>query len=254
MRKILIATITVLLIILATMMVINKIEIGNLKIFGTKEIRTQRDSLDTKIKQGNKTLKIYNAALTNIDKAYGELEEAKQTYEEKVKAIVTSKREEAKLLQNYSLEFLWIQIGLHARQEGVKLTITPSRTGASTETDLLTGKEVDIYDIQFEATGSYEAITEFIYSIEEDSKLGFGIEDFKISLGGSENNLISQFKCSDIRIYKDSISSATAQYNFGNNNTNNNNINTNNSNTNDNNTNNTNEKDNTSNNNSNTAE
>lgn len=213
MRKIITAIITILLIVLAVNMVINKIEIGNIEILGIKEIEKKQSNLNKKIELGNQLIKTYNSTLGNVDKSYEDLQKAKEEYEEKVKTIATSKKEEAKLLQNYSIEFLWIQIGLHAKQEGVEIDLVLTNTGASTETDLLTNKEISLYDMKFKVTGSYEAITEFIYDIEEDSKLGFGIEKFTLNPESDKtSNLVAEFTCTDVRIYKDSVNSSSTYY------------------------------------------
>lgn len=212
MRKILIGIITVLLAILVIKTVSSKLSIGNTTIYGIEEIKAKEQNLDQKIEQENKTKEAFKASEERIETSYKELTKAKTEYEEKVALIVSKNTEEAKLLQNYSIEFLWIQIGQHQKKEGVKLDLSFSKSGSSSERDLLTGKEVELYNMNFTVTGNYEAITDFIYDIEGDSKLGFEIEDFTLNPNEKEKNLVATFKCSEVRIYKDSLSKSSGNF------------------------------------------
>lgn len=213
MRKIIITIIAVLLVILAFNMVKDKIQIGDIEIFGTAEIEKQNENLDKNIEQGKELVQTYNETEAKVDDAYEALLDAKEGYEEKVAVIAAKNTEEAKLLQNYTIEFLWIEIGLHRKTEGVELDLTLASSGSSTETDLLTNREVGIYDLQFKVGGTYEAITDFIYDIEGDSKLGFEIDDFKLNSDSDDDSiLLAEFTCSDIRIYKDSLSDSSVTW------------------------------------------
>ena len=58
----------------------------------------------------------------------------------------------------------------------------------------------DMYDLKFTATGSYISISDFIYAIENDSTLGFKIEEFKMIPSESANDLKATFVCKDIAI------------------------------------------------------
>ena len=81
--------------------------------------------------------------------------------------------------KSYAIEFLWANIGTHARNEGInlKLEIVSSSSGAS-----------DVNDLKFTANGSYIAITNFVYALENDSNLNFRIENFKlVPYTGGEN-------------------------------------------------------------------
>ena len=56
------------------------------------------------------------------------------------------------------------------------------------------------YDLDFTVTGPYIGITDFISDIEDDSKLGFRIEQFKMTAGSSEDELQATFVCKDIKV------------------------------------------------------
>ena len=69
-------------------------------------------------------------------------------------------------------------------------------------------------NLYFTATGTYAGIAGFIENIEDDSKLGFRIEDFKITASSEESNTLqATFTCKDIIIRGISMSSAINQNN-----------------------------------------
>ena len=114
------------------------------------------------------------------------------------------------------------------------------------------GAAKDVYNLKFTVTGSYISITDFISDIENDSTLGFKIEEFKMSPSGSEGDLQATFTCKEITIKDVSQNVVKTQtqdnQNNENNNGNNTNItNTNSTNTSNNNTTNTNTANNTNN-------
>ena len=53
--------------------------------------------------------------------------------------------------------------------------------------------------MNFTVNGSYVSITDFIYDIENDSKLGFKIDDFKMN-PSTENSLVATFTCKEVPI------------------------------------------------------
>ena len=75
--------------------------------------------------------------------------------------------------------------------------------------DVKKGSAQDIYDLQFTATGSYISITDFISAIENDSSLGFKIEEFKLVPSSSGSDLQATFVCKDIAIKDVSQSAVT---------------------------------------------
>ena len=56
------------------------------------------------------------------------------------------------------------------------------------------------YNLNFTATGLYAGISEFITDIEDDSSLGFKIEEFAMQPGISEDFLVATFACKNITI------------------------------------------------------
>ena len=202
MKKLLISVIIILILILTGMTIIKGIEIGNIKILGILEIKKENEKLDEKVKQATKLASTdYQKKMDDLDSETKKLETEKSNYEDMVSVSTDSQVETANQSSNYMSDFLWIRVENHAKSVGVtmKMDITRSSTGAE-----------NVYNLNFTATGSYVGIEEFITGIEDDSKLGFKIENFSMT-SSSENGAEVQatFVCKDIKIQGISNSTVT---------------------------------------------
>lgn len=213
MKKLLISIIIILVLILTGITIVNGIEIGNFKILGMIEIKKQNEDLDDRIKEATKLASTdYQKKLDDLDKAVKEFEKTKTSYEDMINVSTDSEIQAANQYGVYEIGMLWIKLGNHAKSEGVKMDVsakdlTAIDTNVTTEVD----KKYNC-NLYFTATGTYAGIAGFIEDIEDDSKLGFRIEDFKI-IASSEgtNTLQATFTCKDIIIRGVSMNSATNQ-------------------------------------------
>lgn len=188
MRKILVTIITLILLTLTLMIVLSGISIGNLQLLGMKGISEKDKILDDTIKyvaiQVNSSDN--SSKLNNLNKAYKKLMEAKAEYEKK--ATDESGNYKADV-QEYEIEYLWKQLGDYARKEGVKINLSFPLNNSITKT----------HNINFTIAGSYIGITDFLYLLENDDKLPFKIEEFKL-MPSSGDVLVATFSCKDIKI------------------------------------------------------
>lgn len=193
MKKLLISVIILLILILTGVTVVKGIEIGPLKVLGILEIKDDNDKLDDKVKQATKlTSTDYQKAIDDLNDAIKQLENQKNNYEDMVNVSTDSQVEAANQTYNNTIDFLFVRIENHAKSEGVtmKMEVTRSSTGVN-----------NVYNLNFTATGSYTGIEEFITGIEDDSKLGFKIEDFSmVASSQSGDQLEATFVCKDITI------------------------------------------------------
>ena len=193
MKKLLISVIILLILILTGVTVVKGIEIGPLKVLGILEIKDENDKLDDKVKQATKlTSTEYQKAIDDLNDAIKQLENQKNNYEDMVNVSTDSQVEAANQTYNNTIDFLFVRIENHAKSEGVtmKMEVTRSSTGVN-----------NVYNLNFTATGSYTGIEEFITGIEDDSKLGFKIEDFSmVASSQSGDQLEATFVCKDITI------------------------------------------------------
>ena len=134
----------------------------------------------------------YQKAIDDLNDAIKQLENQKNNYEDMVNVSTDSQVEAANQTYNNTIDFLFVRIENHAKSEGVtmKMEVTRNSTGVN-----------NVYNLNFTATGSYTGIEEFITGIEDDSKLGFKIEDFSmVASSQSGDQLEATFVCKDITI------------------------------------------------------
>ena len=103
--------------------------------------------------------------MTNLKTSSETLQETKKQYEQK--AIVLSENKYYKQTDRYKHEFVLVKVGNYAEENNVdiRMIVTESATSG-------------LYDLNFTITGKYADVASFIYDIENDSSLGFKIENF----------------------------------------------------------------------------
>lgn len=196
MRKILIIIIVLLLLVLSYISLAKGIEVGNFKILSIKQIEEESQNLKTKIENVNSLIdQQYPKRISDLKTASNNMEEAKSEYLKYTNLSSDAEILEAMQKKSYAIEFLWAKIGTHARKEGVnlKFEIVSSSTGANNANDL-----------NFTVEGSYIAITNFIYAIENDADLNFRIQNFKL-LPYKDEILQATFKVQNITIVGNSL-------------------------------------------------
>lgn len=190
MRKILIGILTILLIVMAVLVITKGLTIGNFKILSVKQIIEGNDKLTSEISQTEKLIKSdYPAKLEDLDGNFSNLLVAKEEYQDLADVSTKSEINKAITVETYTVEFLWTRLGRHATAEGVYLSYTPTNNS-----------------IKFTVSGDYIPILSFVSDIENDSKLGFRIENFKLIPGG--NNLQATFETRNINIKTEGVSTA----------------------------------------------
>ena len=192
MKKLLILILIALLVLLGYFIIIQGVGTeGSLQILGIKGIQAKNAELEQKIQEATSLAeKDYKSILNDIKQNSQLYDETKKDYEDKV--IISEGGE----VENrpYNLETLWVRLGNHATKQGVVMQMDIEKSSSGIEGN---------YDLKFSASGSYICITDFISAIENDSTLGFKIEDFKMIPSGSE--LQATFTCKDISINKQEI-------------------------------------------------
>ncbi len=199
MKKLLILVLIALLLTLSIFIVIQGVHIGSLEILGVKGIQEKSSQLDEKIQQAGKLAeKDYQQALNDVKTNTKKLQEEKKNYEDMTQISEDGDVQAANQIEKYEIETLWVKLGNHATTQGVVIKM-----------DVKKGNAQDVYDLQFTATGSYISITDFISAIENDSSLGFKIEEFKLVPSSSGSDLQATFVCKDITIKDVSQSAVT---------------------------------------------
>lgn len=190
MRRILIGILTILLIVMAVLVITKGLTIGNFKILSVQQIIEGNDKLTAEISETEKLIRSnYPTELETLDSNVSSLLAAKEEYQDLADVSTKSEINKATTVETYTVEFLWTRLGRHATAEGVYLSYTPTNNS-----------------IKFTVSGDYIPILSFVSAIENDSKLGFRIENFKLIPG--RNNLQATFETRNINIKTEGVNTA----------------------------------------------
>lgn len=206
MKKLLLAIILGLTIFLLVITGYNGLNIGKLSVLGIKGIVSKNNELDLKLQEATKLSSTdFKNTRKNLDESISSLQDIKKEFEEKTN-ITTEEYLNGKslLISPYKIDYLWITIGNHAKVEGVTMKMDTSKNGKEYPGNDVISDDKDkvyYYDISFTITGNYINIAEFIIDIEDDSSLGFKIEDFNMTSSDETGSVVqATFKCKDVAI------------------------------------------------------
>ena len=205
MKKLIISILVILLIVLTGMTVVKGLKIGNINILGISELKKENDELDTKVKEATKLASTdYQKKIDELNKQLKQLQSKKEEYLDLENVSSEQQINGANSLnQPYKMEYLYTTFGKHAKNNGIKIDMAFTRSSSGDD---------KYYNINFTATGSYIRIAEFIMNIEDDSSLGFKVEEFKMTPSAEgENTLQATFVCKNIKI--EDVSSNTVSTN-----------------------------------------
>lgn len=203
MRKYLLILILIITGVLCFSLIISGFKIGNLKLIKSyndvQQMSLEKKELITELKQKNEAEFVAKSAA--LSSAAQEYKNQKAKYE-KLVSEGQIKEKEASSLDLYDVGFLWTTIGIHATNEGVTLQFDVSKSVNAMNT---ISSEYVMCDLNFTVTGEYKAISDFIYNLENDSKLNFEIRDFILEKGGE--NLQATFVVKETPINTKTLSS-----------------------------------------------
>ncbi len=190
MKKLLISILIALLLILSIFIAINGLDVGKIEVLGIRGINQKNSELDQKIQQATQLSTIdYQKAVDEVEENSKKLTEEKKNYEDMALLNTDSEGQATAQIQKYEVEALWVKLGNHATSEGATMKMDIVKGSSTSE---------NMYDLNFTVNGSYISIIDFISDIENDSTLGFKIENFHMS--GSGDSLQATFVCKEISI------------------------------------------------------
>lgn len=208
MKKVLISILIILLVVLAYFAIFNGLSFADMRILSVQEIMQANDDLINNIEQAKSLLqKDYPAKKEELSASVTELLDKKEEYFKLAKISSDKEITKANTEENYLIEYLWTRIGRHATSKGVNLWIYVNAGDTG---------EPNAKNLSFTAKGHYVAMMDFISILENDDKLNFKIENFKMV---QEGELLSAtFTVRSIRIKDETISSTDTQQQNENNN------------------------------------
>lgn len=202
MRKILISVLVCLLLIGSAFFMVNGISKLNIK--GIKGLNEENNKVEQKISDLSNVISVtFVNSESNLKRTANTLQESKTEYENQSALSNSQNPSYASQLETYDIDYLWTKLGNYAKDENVVIKIELVSGGTSK----------NLYNLNFTANGGYVNITDFIYDIENDSKLGFKIDEFKMQNSG--NDLVATFSCKDVPVKVGSIDQATNNNNNG---------------------------------------
>lgn len=197
MRKILISILVCLLLIGSAFFMVNGISKVNIK--GIKGLSEKNGQIEQKISDLSNVISVtYANTESNLKRTANTLQDSKTEYENQAALSNSLSPSYASQLETYDIDYLWTKLGNYARDEKVVIKIDLVASETST----------NLYNLNFTTTGAYVNITNFIYEIENDSKLGFKIDEFKMNSSG--DTLTATFSCKEVPIKVGSIDQATS--------------------------------------------
>lgn len=170
MRRLLISILLILLIVMTVLCIKNGINIGPLHVLGVTQIQDANGELTRKIAEAKNTNDNYAGKLNEIKDLITDLGEARSKYLQTINVSTESEIREATQTKNYTIEYLWSQVGNHATKEGVNIRM-----------DVVSGVDENTKNLNFTVSGNYLAITNFITDLENDSSLQFTIDEFAMT-------------------------------------------------------------------------
>lgn len=200
MKKVLIGILIILLIAMAYLAIFKGISIGNFQVLSVEQIQEENNKLTQEIAEAETLMySNYPAKTDELEESITNLLKAKEEYLDLANLSTENELKRANKQEIYKIEYLWTRIGSHATEEGVilKLDITAGETGES-----------EVKNLSFTVTGNYIAIINFISAIEDDSKLAFRIENFKILPGSDTNGRQATFIVRNVRIKSESTTTS----------------------------------------------
>jgi len=169
-KRVLIGLIAILLVLVAFVILKNGVTVLGHDVYSIPKIQQASQDLDAKILECTTLNKItFNSKMDELNSSLESLVSEKARYQTVLDQSSEKQIADASKINKYSMEFLWAKIGNYATAKKVILTL-----------NVTAGLTPDTNDLNFTLSGSYTGITDFIYSLENDSKLAFKIEDFKL--------------------------------------------------------------------------
>ena len=199
MRKVLISILVGLMLIGSGFFMVNGF--AKMKVKGAKGIDEKDTEIENKIGELSNVISVtYTGAMTNLKQATNKLIDSKTEYENQAALSNSNSSSYASKLETYDIDYLWTKLGNYAKDENVVIKIEVTSSSASS----------NLYNLNFTVTGSYVGTTDFIYDIENDSKLGFKIDNFKMT-AGSNSEVTGSFVCQDIPLSVGNIEGASEE-------------------------------------------
>jgi len=158
-----------------------KIETGSYTslIKGAENLTTEKNKLQTLNEVTFKNEK------NRLDASISNFKSNKETYDDLAARASVEEIRAINQVKEYLLDYLWMKIGTYANDNDIKLLMTPNYQQAK---------------INFDVSGQYIAVINFIYDLERDPDLSFNIDNIVMQGGSSDSITKANFVVSNVNI------------------------------------------------------
>lgn len=159
---------------------------ANVDISSYSGIAGKSQNLSDKVNElERKNTTEYDAALVRKKAAVSNFDASRKEYEELAEKASVDEVREANKKEEYFLDYLWMKIGTYANNSDIKVLINPNYDAAT---------------IDFDISGQYIAVINFIYDLENDSELAFNIDNLVMQGGSSAAVTKASFQVRNVNI------------------------------------------------------
>lgn len=149
------------------------------------QIQDEKAEFESKVRELNSLNKSgIPTASGEVDTELRNYAEKKNAYEQLKSTASVEQIAEANKIEIYLLDYLWIKVGNYAADNAVKFKMTPNAETAT---------------LDFNITGSYISVINFIYDIQNDEELDFKLTGIIIE-GASDREVKAKFTVEDINV------------------------------------------------------
>ena len=153
-------------------------EMGDLKIPSYKDIQNENNTLDVKISELDTLIDVtYAGKLKEVEQSKKDFNVKKQSYDALATEATDEQLEAAMREEEFLLDYLWILVGNYAEDNNVKFLMNVNHD----------------FTIDFDVTGSYISIINFIYDLTNDLELKFSVDNIQLE-GGSNKDSVTKAK------------------------------------------------------------
>lgn len=151
----------------------NGLTFSSVDALSYEEITKKNTELNTAISTLNNLNKTeYGAIVSKLESAESNFNQNKKAYENLAASASEKDIAEANKEEKYLLDYLWIKVGNYANENDIKVLIDPDTNNRL---------------VNFDVSGSYISIINFIYDLENDAELAFDVDNIIMEGAGNAN-------------------------------------------------------------------
>ena len=163
----------------------NGLSFGSVEALSYARIKSKNDTLNSKISElDNLNGARYNSAKSQLESARQNFNSKKNAYDSLAASASSSEIAEANKREEFLLDYLWIKVGNYANANNIKVLINPTTDS----------------ELNFDVSGPYISVINFIYDLENDSELSFNVNNIVMEGTSNLSNTKAKFSVSGVNI------------------------------------------------------